>query len=207
MDENALIMNHNPVATPEDSLTRMTGDNEELQYARAHHAYAVKQRLSKLDLGEISFFEPGTVEIKLMINGEPKTVNFSIKSISDDMMRKLSAPLLKMNAKIPTRYDPETKVRVHDETHPEYDEITSAFVEENRLFEFKKLLHGLDMKLEYGGRVLWNPYDEEEQDYRASIDRLNTIGIRTSDIKTIIQAIDKLSNKAIETDQEEFQKK
>jgi hypothetical protein len=193
----------------------MTGDSDELALSRAYHAIDVRKRLTQLDLDEVSFFEHGTVKVEITIDGKARLVNFSIKSISDDMMRKLAAPLTQLNSRMPTRIDVQvdeetgrrTQTRVHDETHPEYEAIALRFIEANRLYEFKKLLHGLDMKLEYKGRVLWNPYDEEEQDYEASIARLNAIGIRTSDIKKIVTAIDKLSNKTIEEDQEEFQKK
>lgn len=207
MAEHDLIMNHNAVASPEETLTRVTGDNRDLQYARAVHAVDVRKRLTSLDLGDITFWETGTVTVQLNLGGKPQLVDFAIKSVSDEMMRKLAEELTKINARIPTKYDPESKTRVHDESHPSYEKITMDFLEANRVYEFKKLLHGLDMKLEYNGRTIWNPNDDQEQDYDSAIARLNAIGIRTSDIKTIVAAIDALSNKAIETDQEEFIKK
>lgn len=207
MAEHELIMNHNTAAvlSPDETLTRMTGDNRVLQESRARHGIDVKSRLSKLDLGSISFWETGNVTVEISINGEPQLVDLAIKSISDEMMRKLAKPMTELNARIPTRS--ENGIRVHDESHPEYDRIAVEFIEANREYEFKKLLHGLDMKLEYNGKTLWDPYDEENQNHEASIARLNAIGIRTSDIKTIVAAIDALSNKTVREDQDEFQKK
>lgn len=209
-------MNHQISQPGDDSLTRIwPGDTEELAISRAYHAVEVKKRLTQLDLGEISFFEHGTVTLEISINGKPRLVDFSIKSISDDMMRKLAQPVTRLNSRLPTKpetvIDEETgkriQTRVHDETHPEFEAIGMQLLDASREYELKKLLHGLDMKLEFDGRTLWDPYNEELQDHDASIKRLHAVGIRTSDIKTIVAAIDKLSNKTAQEEQEEFIKK
>lgn len=216
MSEHDLIMNHQISPPGDDSLTRIwPGDTEQLAVSRAYHAVEVKKRLTELDLGEISFFEHGTVTLEISVNGKPRLVDFSIKSISDDMMRKLAQPVTKLNSRLPTR--PETiidedtgkriQTRVHDETHPDFEAIGMKLLDASREYELKKLLHGLDMKLEFNGRILWDPYNEEFQNYEESINRLHAIGIRTSDIKTIVAAIDKLSNKTAQEYQEEFIKK
>lgn len=204
--------------TTEESLPRYSEDTPEQLIARKVYAEQVKRRLESLDTATMSFQGSGEVEVVLRIAGKNVRRYLPIKSLPGDLLAELAREYNVCAAKLPRSWNKEggewdeqrgckTGGWDQDPAHPRYAEVAGELARLSRKLNYDKVLHGLDIDITDGRKVLWSADPEGPRDYETAIKKLSKLGLTDAAIERIAEAIDNLSLQVEEDDEEEWVKK
>lgn len=214
---DSLIMNNSHVDS-DTNLPTMMGDTPDQVVNRAIAASYVKKRLKSLDARRFSFAARDVVEIELSNpdgspildeDGAKIMQEIEIQSLSEDKLDELAKPGQECVVNAPTRFDPETKQQVTDRQTPGFMEYATEMARHQKYLMYGKLLHGMviDEIVNRYGEIVWSNKDDSQRDMDKAIKCLNDMGIREDQITKLVDAIDALSGRAQQADEEELTKK
>lgn len=202
------------ILTEDAALMTIFPNSPDMHVAQGVYGGQVKRVLTELSGKRQRLYTKGTVDILFSgedENGEPEEyiVPVKIRSISEDVMDRISQDYQAIAAEMPYRYNAETGEYEADRDAPEFMATARRLAEAQRELMYSKLVHGLDMTVtDEDDNVVWSAKPNGTKDKANTIRVLKDVmGITATAITKLVEAIDELSAGKAEADLESFEKK
>jgi hypothetical protein len=218
VSENQLIMNDttapdgSAILRPEDTHAGILPQTQGQKISQLHYGNQMEQHfkgLKKLSARNMSFAKPGTVTVKMAVDGEIKEVLLDIQSVSDDVWQPINTAhqeIVNQSVKV---MHPTLGTWVHDENHPTYLEHQKRMLDSWNHTQYLRVVYGLLMEIEdLDGNVVWHPFDKTKQFPEQAVNVIRTVmQITPSERDRILDAIENISAVAEKERREDIEKK
>lgn len=210
MSEYGIIENENHVdiPSPEDTLLGIKGQSFNQRVAAKKYEKEVKDLITRFDLSIQTLEQEDIYYLPMMgSDGEVELYPLGIRSVPEDITKRINKPVTDHTATVPRRFEPSVKETVVDYGSPKMAPYMEKFNALSAEAEYLTILYGIKMDLADGDYVAWSWDFPQKEKEKEGVDYLKRMRMGEGLRKSLAQAIEALSYRTQESIKDDFEKK